>query len=239
VAQVDHLVGLVLGAEHLVLAPDLLGTPDETDLGALAVRPREGPPERGVSRRHDVHARTRGGRQLCRDAQVRRVVHGDHEHPIGLRDRDHPVALRVLPVDDQRQAVVEHEPVEVDERDPELLAERLVDLLLGHEVQLEEGVAEPEPGLLLMVQRDLELMLGDRLGLDEDVAQPVLLAIPVKNVVELALGDHALAHQDLPQRGRGLGLPLHHEGGRQLALVDQALADQDLAEKAATRLWDR
>ena len=96
-------------------------------------------------------------RELGHDAEIRRVVHGDHEHPIGLRDRDHPVALRVLPVDDHREAVVEHQAVEVDEGHAELLAERLVDLLLRHEVQLEERVAEPEPGLLLMVQRDLEL----------------------------------------------------------------------------------
>jgi hypothetical protein len=42
--------------------------------------------------------------------------------PIGLRDRDDPVTLRVLAVDDQRQTVVERRPVEVDERHAELLA---------------------------------------------------------------------------------------------------------------------
>ena len=57
-------------------------------------------------------------------------------------------------------------------------------------------------------------MLGDGLGLDEDVAQPVLLAVAVEDVVELALGDRALAHQDLAQRRRGLRLPLHDEGRR-------------------------
>ena len=140
------------------------------------------------------------------------------------------MALRVLAVDDHREAIVEHQAVEVDEGHPELLAERLVDLLLRHEVQLEERVAEPEPRLLLMVQRDLELMLGDGLGLDEDVAQPVLLAVAVEDIVELALGDRPLAHQDLPQRRRGLRLPLDHEGHRELALVDQALSDENLAE---------
>ena len=109
------------------------------------------------------------------------------------------------------QTVVEHQPVQVDERHPELLAERLVDLFLGHEVQLEERVAQPEPGLLLVIERDLELVLGDRLGLDEDVAQPVLLAVAVEDGVELPLSDRPLPHEDLPERRRGLVLSLDHE----------------------------
>jgi hypothetical protein len=149
------------------------------------------------------------------------------------------VALRVLPVDDEREAVVQHQPVQVNERDAERLAERLVDVFLGHEVQLEEGVTEAEPGLLLVIERDLELVLGDRLGLDQDVAQPVLLAVPVQDGVELPLRDRALTDQDLAQRGRRLRFPLQQQRRGEVGIGDEPFPDQDLAEQAAPRLGHR
>jgi hypothetical protein len=142
------------------------------------------------------------------------------------------VALGIVPADERGDVAIEDQAVQVEKGDTELGAQGLGQELLGQEVQLEQGVAQPEPGPALMVERDPELILGDRLGLDEDVTQPVLLVVPVQDVVELPLGQRQLLDQDLAQRDAGLVGLLEVERGVELLLGDQTFAQEELTQEA-------
>lgn len=87
--------------------------------------------------------------------------------------------------------------------------EQVSQLLLRHEVELEKGVAQAEPGLSMMVEGDLEL----------------------------ALRDDVMRDQELPELARRLGLP--EDGGRRprgaAGPLARHLADRDLGSPLARR----
>ena len=85
--------------------------------------------------------------------------------------------LREVLRQDRGEAAVDREAIEVDEGDVQLGAQRELEHLLVDEPQLQERVAEAEPGAPVVVDAELELGLADHVGLDEDVAQPVLLVV--------------------------------------------------------------
>src|SRR5262249_11625297 len=62
--------------------------------------------------------------------------------------------------------------LEIDERDVELLRERLPQRLVGDVVELEQDLAERQLEGVLLGERVLELRFADCLAREEDLAQP-------------------------------------------------------------------
>ena len=142
---------LVLAREDRVRLLQPLVLPGETDSGLLAVHAGEGPLEGGVGR-HDQPHLARGHRlEVLRDPAVRRIRQGHRQDVVDPGDRENPVLLRERLRDERREGAVDGEPVEVDERDVELRAQRQLQHLLVDEAQLEQRVAEPEPRAPVMV----------------------------------------------------------------------------------------
>lgn len=84
-------------------------------------------------------------------------------------------------VDQLFEARVEIPRIQIDERDVKMRAQRLLHLLLGDEVQVQQDFSEAEVRLPLVLQRGLELGLGDHLGLDQHVTEPILLVVSVED----------------------------------------------------------
>ena len=61
---------------------------------------------------------------------------------------------------------------DLDERDPELRAERVEERVLAHEAELDDGAAEPAAPLPLVRERDLELRRVEPTLLHEHLADP-------------------------------------------------------------------
>ena len=225
---------LVLAREDRVSLLESLVLPGETDSGVLAVHAREGPLERGVGRHDQPHLASSHRLEVLGDPAVRRIRQGNRQDVVDPGDREDPVLLRERLRDERREAAVDGEPVEVDERDVELRAKRQLEHLLVDEAQLEQRVAEPEPGASVVVDAELELRLADHVGLDEDVAQPVLLVVAAQHRLQIGRGEGALLHEKLPDRGAVGARLLRTESAGQLPLRDQSLPEQELAQETGS-----
>ena len=74
--------------------------------------------------------------EVLRDPAVRRIRQGHRQDIVDPGDRKDPVLLRERLRNERREAAVDGEPVEVDERDIELGAQRQLEHLLVDEAQL-------------------------------------------------------------------------------------------------------
>jgi L-ascorbate metabolism protein UlaG (beta-lactamase superfamily) len=84
------------------------------------------------------------------------------------------VAARIALADHRGELRIDRPPVEIDERDPQLDAERVLELALRDVPELDQGLAERDAGTPLADERRLELGGREEVRLDQDVPEQVL-----------------------------------------------------------------
>ena len=140
-------------------------------VSTLPVQPGERPLQR-IDRHHDHIDPAPGARANLRDhLDIGRVVHGQNDPPIHLDERQYPVVASVALADHGGHIRVDRPIVEIDEGDPELDAERMLERPLGDEPELDESLAERTVGLPLSGERSLEFSRCDGLRLDQHVPE--------------------------------------------------------------------
>ena len=223
---------LVLARENRVRLLEPLVLPGEPDSGILAVHAGEGALEGGVGRHDQPHLAAGHRLEVLGDPPVGRIGQGHRQDVVDPGDREDPVLLRERLRDQRREAAVDGEPVEVDEGDVELRAERQLEHLLVDEAQLEQRVAEPEPRAPVVVDAELELRLADHVGLDEDVAQPVLLVVAAQHSPPDRPGRAPPARRESARPGSRRGSPPARGAPRlSCASVTRPSRTQELAQE--------
>ena len=96
------------------------------------------------------------------------------------------------------------DPVEVDERDAQLVGERRGEVALADLALVVEDLADPAAGLLLDLERLREVVLGDQPAADEDLADPARGDDRAAGEVTLA-GDAGVLRIDDPAAGTEAG----------------------------------
>jgi hypothetical protein len=162
--QLDVAVGAVdLGEQRLHLALRLL-------VGGLVVLLDEGA-ERELARDDRIDVVAGDELEVVDDAGVARVDDGHGERaPLAL-EREHRVLHRQLGGDELEHARVDLEARQVDGGQAVLPGERLGELDLGDEAELDQTVAQAPAGLLLLREGARELLARDEPLADEELAQ--------------------------------------------------------------------
>src|SRR6185436_18000240 len=155
----------------------------------------------------------------------------DDDPVVGLRDRDHAMAASVALADEPGEPGIDRAAVEVDEGDPELEAEGVLELALGDVAQLDQDLAERRPRAPLGGEGRLQLGRRHEVRLDQDVPEEMLPAVLGEDDVQLVRREQLLLDEQLPEQGPRVGLLLEGERAVQLDLVDQAVLDQEPAQK--------
>jgi hypothetical protein len=103
--------------------------------------------------------------------QVGRVGHANEVAGTPALEHHGAEAPRLRLGQSPNHVLVEVVELQVDEGDVQLLGNRLADLLVIDEAQLDADAAELAAALLLLLERDAQLILRDRLLCDEHVAE--------------------------------------------------------------------
>jgi hypothetical protein len=141
------------------------------------------------------------------------------------------MAASVALADEPGEPGIDRAAVEVDEGDPELEAEGVLELALGDVAQLDQDLAERCPRAPLGGEGRLQLGRRHEVRLDKDVPEEMLPAVLGQDDVQLVRREQLLLDEQLPEQGPRLGLLLDRERAVQLDLVDQAVLDQEPAQK--------
>jgi hypothetical protein len=118
-------------------------------------------------------AKARELHQLVDHGHRSGIVHGHGERATHLGDGENGMAARVAPVDHPGEPAIDGHLLQVDEGNPQLLAQGLPHRLVGDVVELEEDLAEGKLETLLLGEGVLELGLGDRPVGEENLPQAV------------------------------------------------------------------
>ena len=162
-AEIDRLVAAQVLLELLREAGDLLGA-------AIDLVEREQELRLGDHRRLDVALED--ARQLVEGEEVGRVRHADHERRAALFQRHGAEAPRRGLRQLRHHRAAEAVALQVDVAQAELSRQRLRDLVLGGEPEVDEHAPEAPPRALLLFQREPELLLRDELLRHQDLAEP-------------------------------------------------------------------
>ena len=126
----------------------------------------------------DAHPHAPPGAEadLVGDGEIRGVAHRDRHARRVRRHREDVVADGEV-AGEEREGLLEPvrlEPVEPRHVEAVLLREGADDVRLRRELEVDQGLAEPDPPLALVAERGLELRLADDARLHEHLAEPLL-----------------------------------------------------------------
>ena len=165
------------------------------------------------------------------------IVHADGQALPDARNRHQRTAAGIAAVDEPAQAGVDRHPIEVEERDVQLDAERLPHRLVGDVVETNEELADRQLQLRLLFQGVLQLFGGDRTAAHQHLAKLRPLVGALEHQVQLALRHEVLMHQQLAERHVRVAGVLLFEHLAELGLRDQTLAHEHVAETELRRLF--
>ena len=120
--------------------------------------------------------------------------------------------------------------IEIDVRDVELQRECFAKRVLGDVVQLDQEGPEAFARGLLLAERVIELLLGDCPAANQGVAQSDALLVRVQDLIELLTCQDFLLDQDLSEWSVPAVLLLPAQRVGQLSLGDEPFRDEKLAE---------
>ena len=115
--------------------------------------------------------------QIVDDAQVGRIGHRDGERAALALEREHQMALRQLGRDQLRDACVDFEVREVDGGHTELPGQHARELDLVDVAELDEVVADPHSGGLLLLQRAIQRLARDEPLSHEEITDALTRAM--------------------------------------------------------------
>ena len=181
----DRRVGVALGTEarkvevaFLQLTFKLAG--DRGDLAGAPIDLVEHRQQLALAHHRRVNALSEQALHLVLGEQVEGVGHANQQAVALPRQDDDAEAPRHGLGQALGQVVVELVMLEFDERDLQLLGQRLEQAAFVDEAEIDDRAAELGAGALLLLQRQLQLRVGDEAGLDQQVADAHLALAEVE-----------------------------------------------------------